>query len=651
VPVRMAWVAMFTVLVGLVVPSVTRGGTPPPPGVGPVDPSPRQIPPCRPKPSLQCLLVAETGSAPSTALLAAGDRRGLGISRPVAIVGAKKARRLRAQFLAGLTTPRVKTPASRGVQSPHAAPGGVIRESVLATGSARRGRAGVLWRYRLEAEIERCPDPGRPGQTYGDAWVTVQALYLIQTMEVRRGRLVITDITLAMRTRQHAAWVDRKADLRGVGFSGGRPGTGNPPGSQPAGERIYEVTVTRSARVVDSSGQERDLGRATTGFDVNQFSPEVHLVTPDTFGEWIAQQEARERSEPSPDADGPLLGPAWRQLAAAFTRKNAQHLARLARAAERHWRTPGACVALDLDGPSSITRGGTTQIKGRPRSSARPVSPTELLGFGTFRAQVVRGATLRSLIESLPIPPDKNWVEYRAPAENWTAANRPGASVTFTSTAGIGEATKLFDPQDPVLYFRVLAASYQEDFLGQGDPPGSICALAGVSTGFSQRIQGTMLAPAFEPTNRVEFAEDGSALGQIGTTGDGTVTGTMNGCDILTLPPPACNQPYSGPFQVAPAIVITITPNASEANIDWPFPPLGPNIPGGNPACTFAIPRNLDTVGKATRTLPVSTLMAPGDHTVTLSHARMGSGPGVSVSSTVSASITFRRVREDGTAL
>ena len=316
------------------------------------------------------------------------------------------------------------------------------------------------------------------------------------------------------------------------------------------------------------------------------------------------------------------------------------------RSRETAWQSPGKCAKLTFD-PSS---GGSTKLKLHDAGTVTAKVESNQGGVaakgkwqvtsqanGTFSPPTAEGGTA----------PFSYFVTRAGDGVNLTGAFRA------TSTAGVAEGTWSKPTEaDPILYFRVLAASYEENFLGQGDPPGSICALAGVSTSFSQKIQGNLLAPAFDATNLVTFAEDGSALGQIGATGDGTVAGTMNGCDILTVPPPPCSQPYSGTFQIAPSIQITIEPRAQTATVVWPLPPLGPNAPGAaNPACQFGIPRDLGNGTPATRTIDVSTLMAPGDQTVTLSHSRMGTGPGVSTSSTVSASLTFRRVREDGSPL
>jgi hypothetical protein len=312
------------------------------------------------------------------------------------------------------------------------------------------------------------------------------------------------------------------------------------------------------------------------------------------------------------------------------------------RSRESAWQSPGKCAKATFDPPS----GGSTKLKlGENGTVTAKVESNQ----GGVAAKGKWKVTSMANGSFSPPTADGGSAPFQYVVTKAGDGIRLAGTFRATSTAGVAEGSWSQPTEaDNILHFRVLAASYEENSLGQGDPPGAICALAGVSTSFSQKILGNLLPPAFEATNQLTFAEDGSAVGQIAATGEGTVTGTMSGCDILTMPPPACSQPYSGAFQIAPSIQITIQPRAQTATVVWPLPPLGPNVPGGNPACLFGIPRDLGNATPATRTIDLGTLIAPGDRTVTLSHSRMGTAPGVSVSSTVSASLTFRRVKEDG---
>jgi hypothetical protein len=201
------------------------------------------------------------------------------------------------------------------------------------------------------------------------------------------------------------------------------------------------------------------------------------------------------------------------------------------------------------------------------------------------------------------------------------------------------------------VFYKVLAAKYEEDVDGTAFNSMGACGLFGVTTSFHETNLVSLAEQPFDPVNRLDDAGDGARSGQIGATGLGTISGTLNGCDISVAPPlPPCTRSYGGELTAGPSLRITIPKNSDTATVEWPLTNVGGNFPGADPVCiTDPFRTSSNTEGLAEEQRPSSIFLSNEPQTITFAKSRTGQVMGGQITSTLSYSITFQRVHEDGT--
>ena len=355
---------------------------------------------------------------------------------------------------------------------------------------------------------------------------------------------------------------------------------------------------------------------------------------------------------------GLLVGDQFRQNATRQLKQSADQMFAdtIARAIAKYreretdWNNPNACVDVRLNpgsGTLRLRQGANGSFTAKLSSKRDGGSPS-----GDWRLSEQRAASF-SPTSARAEEPSFAYVGTRA-----GGGIKVSAKLRATSKGGVGEATWVQDTEEDeeALYFKVLAASYREDLLGQENDPQSGCGLSGVQTSFSETNTVSLGEQPFNPVNRLDVGPDGSAQGQISAIGAGTASGTFNGCDIGQAPPwPPCTQPIDGEMFGGPALFVSIPAESTTATVSWPMPNLGITFPNeGTPTCVGGPFRTAgDPNPLPTETYPASIFRdATAPTTLTFHRFREGNAAAhVHISSTVDFSITFQRVRADGSPL
>ena len=226
-------------------------------------------------------------------------------------------------------------------------------------------------------------------------------------------------------------------------------------------------------------------------------------------------------------------------------------------------------------------------------------------------------------------------------------------SVSKTAPVPFEHQLRGRDACEEGVYYKVLAAKYEEDLDGTAYNPMGACGLSGVATSFHETNLVSLGQQPFDPVNRLDDAGDGARSGQIGASGLGTISGTLNGCDISVAPPwPPCTRSFGGELTGGPSLRITIPKDSNIATVQWPLTNVGGNFPGADPVCMtdpFRTSSNTEVLAEEQR--PSSIFLSDEPQTISFAKSRTGQVMGGQITSGLSYSITFQRVREDGTPL
>ena len=618
-----AWLLAVVMLGGCVVWAPSASGLSGPP-LGPGPPLPK----CKPTRTVACGHVT-TPAGSARVLAQALQQRGLGVLTPAQLAGRKKARKLNTALTRGLASARVRARASA------AGFGEATSGSTVVSGP--RGRDAYSWSFQYSVD-DPCPNPGPPDATNGEVRMTGIAVVHLSSVE-RRGQFVIRTDVIARLQSDGKLVVSRGADLL-VLLPKDSPDV---------------MTVRRTQTVIDT--RTRRSTERSAGADVNvyTYAADVKTAMSQAAFDGMVRQEG---SEPGPDADGPLT---TRRFVEA-TQDLAIHVGNLmwtaAKRAEAHWRTPGNCISLSLKGPSNVAPGGTANISATV-SSPRGYTPRQVLGTGHGAAtwtegSVIRGDSARSLLERLPLPENDPWVEWTAPAEQWTNAAKPGFKLKLPTKAGIASAQILF-PAPEAPFYRIDAVTYNANDDASTSGTSNPCDASGnpVSGNTVDKLDaGAMQFNA--DADKLDL-NDGAYFGSITAPPDQlTATRTVfyHGCDISQPPPPPpCVTSVTQPVPMSVGILVQIAKSSDSAKVTWSLPAVvvgdgGPGSPCYTPTLT-ATPNPPET------TEPASTFLAPGPHRIQVTRPTaflLNTGDlRQQISGQTIASITFHRVNPDGT--
>jgi hypothetical protein len=539
---------------------------------------------------------------------------------PARLAGRKKSRALDRKLRRGLAR------LSGGARASAAgALGAAIRGSTIVRG----GRGSLRYQWRFDYDIpDACPDPGPPDATSGKVPVAGVGDLHIVSMQRRGPYRIRTDIIFHLRTDGKIIASRHATLVAALGKSLGPD----------------VLTVRRTQTVLDTrTGRSSD---STVGADIDVFTYAADLREARRMAnaERFFQQE---EDEPGRDDDGPVQVDNYSALAHAMAAQVGNLIWDLAHQAERFWRTPGQCITLSLNGPSTVSPGDTAQIRAQV-ASARGYSARQVLGTGLGSAtwedgEVIRGLSARSLLDRLPLPESDPWVEWTAPGTSWPADAKPGFHLTLPTKAGLAKAQILFGAATDA-YYQIDKLAYQADHSATVGGMGLPCDTNATTTEKLDLIAGQ----PFSPDNRLTL--DGGAYNGLVALGPGTQAkrfGAMHGCDITEIPPPPCTTTFDQDVPLVLGFVVDIPAGSLTANIEWVLPPIvvgdgGPGSPCYTPTST-AIPN------PEHRSVAADDILRPGPHTLTVTRNAAFSGVTGNVAGVTNVSITFHRVNEDGT--
>jgi hypothetical protein len=398
------------------------------------------LPPCKGSKKVACVpLTSPARAARSIATITSNlkVRRGLGLAPLKKLFGgrgAAKARKADAKF-----AKQADDTLFAGASSASDYGGGdQLGQRLGADQALRNGRTQQKRDLQMDIAVDQCPDPGPIGNSHGQAKVKGRAFYRVIST-TQKGHFVVTTIvtlTLQLKTK---ALVNRRASFVGIDDFGG-----------------HDIDITQEVSVHDlRTGGGRSLPSLETEVHINSIDPanggkaELELQT---FNAFIKRQEAAEKGEPNPYRDSSLFGDAILAAGRTFATYVGSRILEVTHAAERNWTTPNACVKLTLTAPSDVLGvSKTARISGAVATTSVAASEAQIYsaspGAATFEGDLVNGGSSKT-VATIPLKPGMPWVDYTAPATKWSSANKPGVKIRFYSKAGVGEAKKLFDPQN-----------------------------------------------------------------------------------------------------------------------------------------------------------------------------------------------------------
>ena len=593
------------------------------------DPGPNAVAPCVPAARTLCVTTAASAEAGGRKLAKATSkpkvRRGLGLPRPKKVLGRRAAKRLAKadrKFASGLAEPLAQASAAAK-----------LRRALSTSSAAGNGTRRESRRAKLEIEVESCPDPRTAADNNGIFAVRGRAEYRLLAIFRHRGRWFVDTVDMSVPISGKGL-VNRNAEYAGI--------LPNNP--------LDRLSLSRSRQRYDpSSGDSYSGYQGQVFFDVLGWDPTAVRFSND-FSDFIDGTDAVGSVGPELTAPDPLRKSAYLTVAKRFMSWVDHELHAVVAEAEQNWSTPNRCVRLDMEGPARLSPSETTSdVIGRLTPVGGVGTKEGLYGrYMTFRGTFIGNGSARTTA-TLPLDMEEKWFEYTAPGQPWPDSARPGLDVTAYTKGGIGRAPVTFELTPQELGFKVLSASYTENLAGNADIPGSACNLSDVATSVQQANTMSLGEQPIEPQNRLTRNPDGSMDGLIMAMGMGRTSGTVHGCNIVGEPPwPACTTPFGGDLGGSATAIIHIADRSKTATLQWPMPPLHPNIIDPSVASCLATGFGGDDPNPMpTQQVPADVFFRTGPQTLAFAKGRSLAGDGRSISSTVNYKIVFRRLTDE----
>jgi hypothetical protein len=379
-------------------------------------------------------------------------RRGLGLPPYSKLLGKKWARKVAAAD-AKLTT-SLNPPATGRVRAKDAGTGQI--DLPVGIKDKLSGRGGKQSRQlRVASALDTgCPIPDANGDWGIDG--RARGEYIVTTVE-RVGRYDVTT-TLVFETR---FLVHGPALRTGhIEAPSGRGGT---------------VSVTRNQTARDRrTGKTRKTG--PTSRDVEHLDTLLHLDG--AFDDFVnANNDDDDAPAPNRPIDRSQLKDAAQEMVAVVY----QNLWRDYELADKRMQTPNTCVMLGFDAPARLAPSQAIDLEGKPRLVQGQVTPEKLLEDATVSSAEwvnFKGQTLELTAGSGSFKPGEPWYRFTAPPAAWAEDQPVGVKFTFTSQAGIAEATVVFKPIESTLYFKVVDVHGSVDATGVTNTGGQ-CVFTG----------------------------------------------------------------------------------------------------------------------------------------------------------------------------
>ena len=120
--------------------------------------------------------------------------------------------------------------------------------------------------------------------------------------------------------------------------------------------------------------------------------------------------------------------------------------------AEAHFRTPNACVTLDVPAPSHLSVGQMVKLTGTLHARQGNPTPTQILREVRIAGSLEndQGQTVHSPA-TYPLDPGEVWYEFTAPKKKWPESRPIGMEIVATTEGGIASTKVFFKPRETPL--------------------------------------------------------------------------------------------------------------------------------------------------------------------------------------------------------
>lgn len=303
-------------------------------------------------------------------------------------------------------------------------------EAKKAADTLRRGAERQKRRLRLAVALDSmCPafDKTNP-ELATTITATGRAEHVVATVERVRGYDITTIVTLDAHVQARSI-VDGGAVLRDPVADWG----------------TFSVVRQQTARNL-KTGKLRQTGPPQRMHGT--LGPFFNLES--GFDEFVRRNADGDNESPAPRRA--QRTDAWDRVAQDFVVTLYSAMRAEYRKAEAHFRTPNACVTLDVAAPTHLSPGQKVDLTGILRARQGNPTPKQILLDAEITGYLEneQGQTARSTA-SYPLDPGEVWYEFTAPKKKWPDSRPIGMEIVATSAGGIASQKVFFKARELTL--------------------------------------------------------------------------------------------------------------------------------------------------------------------------------------------------------
>ena len=299
--------------------------------------------------------------------------------------------------------------------------------AIKAADALRRGAERQKRRLRLAVALDSmCPVFDRTNPEFATTiTATGRAEHVIATVERVRGYAITTIVTLDAHVQARAN-VDGAAVLRDPTADWG----------------TFSVVRQQTARNL-KTGKLRQTGPPQRMHGT--LDPFFNIET--GFEDFVSRNADGDDESPAPRR--PQRTDAWNRVAQDFVVMLYSAMRGEYRKAEAHFRTPNACVTLDVPAPTHLSPGQKVNLTGVLRARQGSPTPKQILSSARITGYLEneQGQTVRSPA-SYPLDPGEVWYEFTAPKRKWPDARPIGMEIIAASEGGIASRKVFFKARE-----------------------------------------------------------------------------------------------------------------------------------------------------------------------------------------------------------
>ena len=174
-------------------------------------------------------------------------------------------------------------------------------------------------------------------------------------------------------------------------------------------------------------------------------SPHFNIET--GFEDFINRNADGDDESPAPRR--PQRTNAWDQVAQSFVSMLGAAMYADLKKAEAHFRTPNACVTLDVPAPTHLSLGQKVNLTGVLRARNQNPTPAQILDGTRINAYLEneQGQTARTPA-TYPLEPGEVWYEFTAPKKKWPDSRPIGIEILASSSGGIATRKVFFKARE-----------------------------------------------------------------------------------------------------------------------------------------------------------------------------------------------------------